>query len=224
MRSFFVHSTTKPLRNHEDGGISGKFQQRQLTEALHRVYLVAGQGIRFVGGGGTRDDSRCAEDATCSSTRNLVQRATASFSFLTSFRRTLHHQSPPYPTAFTGNEKRRYPDGRFNFPAGFIRPIYPSSITRPIKNDRGARAFVRIHHLVDPFIIFTARFLMIPPPCKGKHRDGHDSRSFLEKEEQERGKRNIESYQLKASPFPFHLLIYPLYLSNEPRQRGVPPF
>lgn len=133
------------------------------------------------------------------------KRATASprLSFLTSFRRTLHHQSPPYPTAFTGNEKRRYPDGRFNFPAGFIRPIYPS-ITRPIKN---ARAFVRIHHRVDPFIIFTASWWFLPP-CKG--RNGHDSRSFLEKEE----KYRIVSAKSQPPPLSFPSLNLPAISSQ----------
>lgn len=136
-----------------------------------------------------------------------MQRATASFSFLTSFRRTLHHQSPPYPTAFTGNEKRRYPDGRFNFPAGFIRPIYPSSITRPIKNDRGARAFVRIHHLVDPFIIFTARFLMIPV-----QRETQRWTRFAEFLRERRARERKEKYRIvsaKSQPLSFPSLNLP---------------
>lgn len=205
--AFFVHSATKPLRNHEDGGISGEFQQRQLTEALRRVYLVRDKGYKIRWWRG-EDDSRCVvEDTTSSSARNLVgtshRLASPRLSFLTSFRRTLHHQSPPYPTAFTGNEKRRYPDGRFNFPAGFIRPIYPS-ITRPIKN---ARAFVRIHHRVDPFIIFTASWWFLPP-CKG--RNGHDSRSFLEKEE----KYRIVSAKSQPPPLSFPSLNLPAISSQ----------
>lgn len=70
--AFFVHSATKPLRNHEDGGISGEFQQRQLTEALRRVYLVRDKGYKIRWWRG-EDDSRCVvEDATSSSARNLV--------------------------------------------------------------------------------------------------------------------------------------------------------
>lgn len=166
--AFFVHSARKPLRNHEDGGISGEFQQRQLTEALRRVYLVRDKGYKIRWWRG-EDDSRCVvEDATSSSARNLVgtshRLASPRLSFLTSFRRTLHHQSPPYPTAFTGNEKRRYPDGRFNFPAR----VYSTDLSLDHEADKERSRCRSICSNTSPrwsFYHFHSQ-LMIPPPVQ----------------------------------------------------------